>query len=215
MRQILNVETGNYNITLSDECISKTIKNVFDLTSNQKRLFIVSKKVYKLYKKDFNISDSELLILPDGEKEKNFKNYQLILETLISRGLTRQDVIIAIGGGVIGDITGFAASTYMRGIDYIQVPTTLLSMVDSSVGGKTAIDMFDTKNIIGTFYCLVDEFLTDRICFEKNLEIGMKTAIEFGCTDFIGYLADTFGHSQNIPEILREFGIIPGRVEKD
>ena len=63
------------------------------------------------------------------------------------------------------------------------------------------------KLFIGPFYCLVDEFLTDRTCFEKNLEIGMKTAIEFGCTDFIGYLADTFGHSQNIPEILREFGI--------
>ncbi len=63
------------------------------------------------------------------------------------------------------------------------------------------------KLFIGPFYCLVDEFLTDRVCFEKNLEIGMKTAIEFGCTDFIGYLADTFGHSQNIPDILREFGI--------
>lgn len=63
------------------------------------------------------------------------------------------------------------------------------------------------KLFIGPFYCLVDEFLTDRVCFEKNLEIGMKTAIEFGCTNFIGYLADTFGHSQNIPDILREFGI--------
>ena len=63
------------------------------------------------------------------------------------------------------------------------------------------------KLFIGPFYCLVDEFLTDKTCFEKNLEIGMKTAIEFGCTDFIGYLADTFGHSQNIPDILRDFGI--------
>ncbi len=63
------------------------------------------------------------------------------------------------------------------------------------------------KLFIGPFYCLVDEFLTDRQCFEKNLELGMKTAIDFGCTDFIGYLADTFGHSQNIPDILREFGI--------
>lgn len=63
------------------------------------------------------------------------------------------------------------------------------------------------KLFIGPFYCLVDEFLTDRQCFEKNLELGMKTAIDFGCTDFIGYLADTFGHSQNIPDILREFGV--------
>lgn len=63
------------------------------------------------------------------------------------------------------------------------------------------------KLFIGPFYCLIDEFLTDRQCFEKNLELGMKTAIDFGCTDFIGYLADTFGHSQNIPDMLREFGI--------
>ncbi len=63
------------------------------------------------------------------------------------------------------------------------------------------------KLFIGPFYCLVDEFLTDKLCFEKNLEIGMKTAIEFGCSDFIGYLPDTFGHSQNIPDILRDFGI--------
>lgn len=63
------------------------------------------------------------------------------------------------------------------------------------------------KLYIGPFYCLVDEFLTDKLCFEKNLELGMKTAIDFGCSDFIGYLADTFGHSENIPEILRDFGI--------
>ena len=78
-------------------------------------------------------------------KNKNFKNYIKILETAAQKGLTREDAIIAIGGGVIGDIAGFAASTYMRGIDYIQIPTTLLSMVDSSVGGKTAIDMKNAK----------------------------------------------------------------------
>ena len=92
------------------------------------------------------------MVLPDGEKQKNFKNYIKILEIAAQKGLTRNDAIIAIGGGVIGDIAGFAASTYMRGIDYIQVPTTLLSMVDSSVGGKTAIDMKDAKNIVGTFW---------------------------------------------------------------
>ena len=75
-----------------------------------------------------------------------------IIEKAASLGLTRKDVMIAIGGGVVGDLTGFAASTYMRGIEFIQVPTTLLSAVDSSVGGKTAIDLAEAKNIIGTFY---------------------------------------------------------------
>ena len=67
--------------------------------------------------------------------------------------------------------------------------------------------IYSKKLFIGPFYCLVDEFLTDKTCFEKNLEIGMKTAIDWGCTDFIGYLPDTFGHSANVLDILRDFGI--------
>ena len=84
-------------------------------------------------------------------------------------------------------------------LDYLEILPEKETIVSMLIRTK--------KLFIGQFYCLVDEFLTDRVCFEKNLEIGMKTAIEFGCTDFIGYLADTFGHSQNIPDILREFGI--------
>jgi len=152
MRQILNVDVKNYDIVISDDNFSKLIQEILEFTSGQKRLFVVSKKVYKLYKNVLELFNHEILILNDGEKEKNFKNYIKILTKAEQIGLTRKDVIIAIGGGVIGDITGFAASTYMRGIDYIQVPTTLLSMVDSSVGGKTAIDMAGAKNIVGTFY---------------------------------------------------------------
>ena len=85
------------------------------------------------------------MVLKDGEQEKNFKNYIKILETAERMGLTRSDVMIALGGGVVGDITGFAAATYMRGIDYIQVPTTLLSMVDSSVGGKLQLTWLESK----------------------------------------------------------------------
>lgn len=152
MRQILNVEVGNYNITLTDDSLAKTFEEVLEMTSEQKHLFVISKKVYKLYKKELNLNENEILVLPDGEKEKNYKNYIKILEKALELGLTRKDVIVGIGGGVIGDIAGYAASTYMRGIDYIQVPTTLLSMVDSSVGGKTAIDLAGVKNVVGTFY---------------------------------------------------------------
>jgi 3-dehydroquinate synthase len=152
MKQVLNVEVGNYNINISDSSIKQTIEEVLKVTSYQKRLFVISKMVYKLYKKEFNLNESEILILPDGEKEKNIKNYQKILERACTMNLSRSDVLIAIGGGVIGDITGFCASTYMRGIDYIQIPTTLLAMVDSSVGGKTAINLNGIKNIIGAFH---------------------------------------------------------------
>ena len=155
MRQILKVQTDDnkeYLIDISDSGFEKLNQEIYELTKNKKRLVIMSKKVYKLYSGDLNFSDDEIYVFPDGEKEKNYKNYLKIINKAYSVGLTRGDVIIAVGGGVVGDIAGFAASTYMRGIDFIQIPTTLLAAVDSSVGGKTAIDLPGAKNIIGTFY---------------------------------------------------------------
>ncbi len=87
-----------------------------------------------------------------GEQSKNPTTYAELLERAAEEQLTRADVIIALGGGVVGDLAGFVAATYMRGIGYIQVPTTLLAMVDSSVGGKTAIDLFAGKNLAGAFW---------------------------------------------------------------
>ena len=155
MRQTIKVQIGDnkeYIIDISDCCFEKLNQEIYELTKNQKRLVIMSKKVYKLYSGDLNFNDDEIYVFPDGEKEKNYKNYLKILNRAYNMGLTRNDVIIAVGGGVVGDIAGFAASTYMRGIDFIQIPTTLLAAVDSSVGGKTGIDLPNGKNIIGTFY---------------------------------------------------------------
>ena len=154
MKQVLNVKTDNseYAIEISDNSFEKLNKEINEATKGQKRLIVISQKVYDLYYDRFDFSKDELFVLKDGEKEKNYKNYLKIINRALELGLTRKDVMVALGGGVVGDITGFAASTYMRGIDYIQVPTTLLSAVDSSVGGKTAIDLDEAKNIIGTFY---------------------------------------------------------------
>lgn len=152
MKQILNVEIKNYEIIISDDNIKNLIEELLVYTDTQKKLFVISQKVFNLYNEYFLLTENEYIIIKDGEAEKNIQNYLKILKKAKDIGLNRDDVIIAIGGGVIGDITGFVASTYMRGIDFIQVPTTLLSMVDSSVGGKTAINLFGIKNIIGTFY---------------------------------------------------------------
>ena len=89
---------------------------------------------------------------PAGEQSKTLQTYSRLLSHLAESGLTRSDCIVALGGGVVGDLAGFAAATYMRGIDYVQIPTTLLAMVDSSVGGKTAIDLPSGKNMAGAFY---------------------------------------------------------------
>ena len=96
--------------------------------------------------------DSHIFIFPQGEKSKNFDTYRAICQTLSDAHFTRKDAVIAVGGGVVGDMAGFAAATYMRGIDFYNIPTTLLSQVDSSIGGKTAIDLGRFKNIIGAFH---------------------------------------------------------------
>lgn len=90
-----------------------------------------------------------LVVLPAGEATKSFQGLERLLDALLAEGLDRKDRIIALGGGVIGDLAGLAAALYMRGIDFIQVPTTLLAQVDSSVGGKTAIDTPRGKNLVG------------------------------------------------------------------
>lgn len=92
------------------------------------------------------------IVFPSGEHSKNLSTYSNILEALADEGLSRSDIIIALGGGVVGDMSGFAAATYMRGIRYIQVPTTYLAAVDSSVGGKTGLDLLSGKNLAGAFW---------------------------------------------------------------
>ena len=95
---------------------------------------------------------TESVVLPDGEAYKDWGSVSAILEKLASMGADRKSVVIALGGGVVGDLAGFAAAIYMRGIRFIQVPTTLLAMVDSSVGGKTGMNMTAGKNLVGTFH---------------------------------------------------------------
>ena len=93
-----------------------------------------------------------ILTVPGGESGKTLAGAELILQALLDRGFTRSDAVVAVGGGVVGDMAGFAASCYMRGIDYYNVPTTLLSQVDSSVGGKTAVNLGGVKNVVGAFH---------------------------------------------------------------
>ena len=94
----------------------------------------------------------ERIVFPAGEKSKTLETYAELVRGFAALGLTRKDVVYALGGGVVGDLTGFAAATYMRGIDFIQVPTTLLAMVDSSIGGKTGVDIPEGKNLVGAFH---------------------------------------------------------------
>ena len=124
-----------YPIFIDFDEIESLEGKIFRYTNANKILLVVSEKVDKLYGEKLNIKNGIKFVLKDGEKEKNFKNYQKILNFALKNRLERKDAIVAIGGGVVGDIAGFVAATYLRGIDFIQIPTTLLACVDSSVGG--------------------------------------------------------------------------------
>ena len=123
------------------------------------------------------------VVLPDGEDHKNWVTLGIIYDAMLSHRCDRQTTLIALGGGVVGDMTGFAAATFMRGVPYIQVPTTLLAQVDSSVGGKTAINHPLGKNMIGAFYQpvgVVADMDTLRSLPERELRAGLAEVIKHG-----------------------------------
>lgn len=115
----------------------------------------------------------ERIVFPAGEQSKTLDTYAELVRGFAALGLTRSDFAVALGGGVVGDITGFAAATYMRGIDFVQVPTTLLAMVDSSIGGKTGVDIPEGKNLVGAFH-MPREIVRDVGFLESLPEREMK-----------------------------------------
>lgn len=123
------------------------------------------------------------VLVPDGEEHKNLESLEIIYDHLIAARMERQSCIVALGGGVIGDLAGFAAATYLRGIPYVQVPTSLLAQVDSSVGGKTAVNRQDGKNLIGAFYqpkLVLIDIAVLRSLPRRELIAGLAEVIKYG-----------------------------------
>lgn len=172
-----------YPIYLMNDNIENLKDKILTEIDNKNYIVIFSAKVHKIYSKILNFPKDKTLVLKDGEGEKNFKNYTKILNFALSKKLTREDAIIAIGGGVVGDLAGFASSTYMRGINFIQVPTTLLACTDSSVGGKTAINTNYGKNLIGTFYQPKAVFINVnflKTLDERQFKSGLGEVVKYG-----------------------------------
>ena len=144
-----------YRIYISKTALTKKVLNQ-NIDKDKKILIItdsgIPKKYIKELKKQLINKSVYVHSIDSGEKSKSFRTYQQIINKLIDLEFSRSDLIIAFGGGVVGDISGFCASSFLRGIDYIQIPTTLLAQVDSSVGGKTAINVPQGKNLVGAFY---------------------------------------------------------------
>ena len=139
-------------------------------------------------------AEVHVVVLPDGEEHKNWQTLNLIFDALLGHGCDRKTVLFALGGGVVGDMTGFAAASYMRGVPFVQVPTTLLAQVDSSVGGKTAINHPLGKNMVGAFYqplLVVCDLATLDTLAPRELSAGLAEVIKYGPIadmDFMGWL---------------------------
>ena len=180
----INIPNNSYIITIGNDLLCN-VNQYFNL--NRKVLIVTDDNIPLEYiiKVKHCIKECFTITLNHGEKNKNFQNYQEIIKSLIENNFSRSDAIIAIGGGVIGDMSAFAASTYMRGIDFYNIPTTLLSQVDSSIGGKTAIDFMNVKNIVGTFYqpkAVLIDTITLKSLPKRELNNGLVESIKMAAT---------------------------------
>ena len=165
--------------------------------------------------------EGHIVTIEQGEKSKGIKTFELLLSKLVEYGFTRTDCVVAVGGGVVGDLSGFAASAYMRGIDFYNIPTTLLSQIDSSIGGKTAINFGNMKNIVGAFYqpkkVLIDPDVLNTLP-KRQISNGLAEAIKMALTSD-SKLFDIFENKdidENIDEIIiRSLNIKKDVVEQD
>ena len=210
----LHVNTANdYDIRIEEGILDRCGEEIAAVARGRRCAVITDSTVRGLYADRVGQSLLRagftpcLCTFPAGERSKNLTTYGEILEFLAANKLTRSDCIVALGGGVTGDMAGFAAATYLRGIDYVQIPTTLLSQVDSSVGGKTAIDLAAGKNLAGAFYqprlVLMDPSVL-RTLPDGTFADGMAEVIKVGCIwdrSFFEFLAARPGREAVMGEI--------------
>lgn len=188
MKTVTVYASKKYEIKIGSGLLSLIAEEVKKLENVQKICIVSESTVFPLYGQavmnpltnaGFFVST---FVFPAGEESKNAKNYFALLNHLAEQTLSRADLIIALGGGVVGDLAGFAAATYLRGIRFVQVPTTLLAAVDSSVGGKTAIDLPSGKNLVGAF-CQPSLVLCDTDVLTSLPEDTFRD----GCAEVIKY----------------------------
>lgn len=234
MTAIVPVKTkgiaAEYEVRILGDSLPRTGEWAAGLLRRSAKICVVSnKKVFGIYGNGVTASLREAGFLPsvhliaDGERAKSFRSLEKTLAAFGENALTRTDAVLALGGGVVGDLAGFAASVYLRGISFLQVPTTLLSMIDSSVGGKTGINTSFGKNLVGSFYqpngVLIDPLvlatlpereLTAGFCEaikqgaiagRKLLDLTSKTLdedLEFGSSAFVRFLAEQIRFKSSI-----------------
>jgi len=184
--ETVNLEDNSYPIFIG-EGASLSLENFEGYIAGKDIAIVTNEVVAPLYLNEISDLFSHMnvieYILPDGEQEKKLKTVHKIIDRLMEAGLGRDSTLIALGGGVVGDITGFTASIFMRGINFIQIPTTLLAQVDASVGGKTAVNHKSGKNLIGSFYqpqCVICDSIFLATLEATEISAGLAEIIKYG-----------------------------------
>ncbi len=203
----VKAENQNYDIVVENGSI-KNLCGVMDL--NRKVLIVSDDGVPEQYAVTVasQCKNPVRFVFPHGEESKNIDTFKDILSAMLESGFTRKDCVVALGGGVTGDISGFAASCYMRGIDFYNIPTTLLSQIDSSIGGKTAIDFNGIKNSVGAFYMpkavVIDPDVLATLD-RRQLYAGLAEAIKMAATcdeELFEFIENSENITEDLPEII-------------
>ena len=180
----VELQQNSYDIILERGALNN-VQKYFDL--NRKVLVVTDTGVPKEYAEAVasRAKESYVVTVDEGEHSKSFKEFERLLTKLLELGFTRSDCVVAVGGGVVGDLSGFVAASFMRGIDFYNIPTTVLSQVDSSIGGKVAIDLLNVKNIVGAFYqpkCVLIDPEVLRTLPSRQISNGLAEAVKMGLT---------------------------------
>ncbi len=188
MKLTVDLGTNSYPIYIENHILADAGSYISQVFKGKRIIIVSDDNVFPLYGETLLSSleacECHTLVLPHGEPTKSFESLPAIYHAMLKAKISRSDLLIALGGGVIGDLAGFAAASYLRGIQFIQIPTSLLAQVDSSVGGKVAVDLPEGKNLVGAFYqpklVLIDPTVLDTLP-EHFIHDGMGEVIKYGC----------------------------------
>ncbi len=217
----INTNKDSYDIVIERDAINH-IEDYLNL--KRKVLIITDSGVPSIYSEAVlkKCKEGYIYIVKQGEASKSLENFEKILSFMVDKSFTRTDCIVAVGGGVVGDLSGFASSCYMRGIDFYNIPTTLLAQVDSSIGGKTAVDFKGIKNIIGSFYQpkkVIIDANTLLTLDNRILHAGLVEAIKMAATyneKLFNMIEESVNLMDDIDEIIYQSLLIKKNVvEKD
>lgn len=213
----VSTDTWNYDIVLENGATQKAGEL---LRLDRRALIVTDSGVPAQYAQRIAAQCAQpcVVTVPQGEQSKCFDEFRALLSKMLECSFTRGDCVVAVGGGVVGDLSGFAAACYMRGIDFYNIPTTLLSQVDSSIGGKTAIDLDGVKNIVGAFYqpkrVIIDPQVLETLS-RRQLMAGLAEAIKMAATndaELFALIENSTRLEADLPEIIHRALLIKRSV---